>query len=222
MAMTFASLKRDEMRERDRRIIGLLPIATMLSSRFAWAVRVVGPAYDTEDIYMVAAEALVRAVDTHDPAKSSLRTYAFVQAQFAVLHAIKEWSEQKPGGKSIDIADAVGRFERANDVAWAGEYTRGVGGDEFEEVVERIDLCNAIGRLADTERTIMQGLVYENKNLAMIAKQLGLSRSLVTRMYRRAYFSLVDQLRDDVVETSPGANRAASVQNATPRASVFA
>ncbi len=82
------------MRKRQARIMALLPIARMLANRFAWAVEVVGPAYDTEDIYMVAAEALVKAVDTHDPARSSLKTYAFVQAQFAVLHAIKEWTER--------------------------------------------------------------------------------------------------------------------------------
>lgn len=77
-----------------------------------------------------------------------------------------------------------------DDSATIGDFIANPA-SEYEELVNRLDLQEAIGQLKEEERMVLQLVYAEGKSQRTIAEQLGVSQMSVSRIQKRA----IDKLK---------------------------
>lgn len=153
---------------------------------------------DVEDLISIGTIGLIKAINTFDPSrKTRLATYAAKCIENEILMYLR--SCRKTRGEAF-LYDPIGSDGEGNDVTLID-----VLGTEHDAVTEQVEatlekdrLRRTLGSLSFRERWVLQmryGLIDGiRKTQRDISRSLGISRSYVSRIEKRALTKLYHQL----------------------------
>ena len=154
-----------------------------------------GDGRDSDDLISIGTIGLIKAVNTFDPDKNSkLATYAAKCIDNEILMSLRL---EKKYGKEVSLYDPIGTDKEGNMISLVDVVETG-----DREVVEQVQLSQEIREmyeayeqcLKDKEKLVIRlryGL-FGNKEYTQreIAKQLGISRSYVSRIEKAALLKM--------------------------------
>ena len=158
-----------------------------------------GTDYETEDLLSVGAIGLIKAVDTFNPDKGSrLGTYAAKCVENEILMLFRAG---KKYSKEVSIYEPIGTDKDGETVSLMDVLEQG-GKEALEQVILNQDVRNLYEsiekNLNDTEKTVIRmryGLFDSNEYTQReVAKVLGISRSDVSRIEKKAMEKLKESL----------------------------
>ena len=152
---------------------------------------------DMEDLISIGTIGLIKAVDTFDAGKGRLATYACRCIDNELLMMLRA---RKKVSKEISLYEPIGTDKEGNEInlldVIEGQQT---------DVVDRLTLCENLQRmffllehcLTPREREILflrYGIMGEKEQTqSEIGKKLGISRSYVSRMEKKALLKLKEE-----------------------------
>ncbi|MEW6046882.1 MAG: RNA polymerase sporulation sigma factor SigK [Bacillota bacterium] len=153
---------------------------------------------DVEDLISIGTIGLIKAINTFDPSrKTRLATYAAKCIENEILMYLR--SVRKTRGEAL-LYDPIGSDGEGNDVTLIdvlGTDPEAVT-EQVEAEVEKDRLRRTLGTLSRREQWVLQmryGLVDGmRKTQRDISRYLGISRSYVSRIEKRALTKLYHQL----------------------------
>ncbi|MBQ5868204.1 MAG: RNA polymerase sporulation sigma factor SigK [Lachnospiraceae bacterium] len=158
-----------------------------------------GTDYETEDLLSVGAIGLIKAVDTFNPDKGSrLGTYAAKCVENEILMLFRAG---KKYSKEVSIYEPIGTDKDGETVSLM-DVLEQEGKEALEQVILNQDVRNLYEsiekNLNDTEKTVIRmryGLFDSNEYTQReVAKVLGISRSYVSRIEKKAMVKLKESL----------------------------
>ena len=158
-----------------------------------------GTDYETEDLLSVGAIGLIKAVDTFNPDKGSrLGTYAAKCVENEILMLFRAG---KKYSKEVSIYEPIGTDKDGETVSLM-DVLEQEGKEALEQVILNQDVRNLYEsiekNLNDTEKTVIRmryGLFDSNEYTQReVAKVLGISRSYVSRIEKKAMEKLKEAL----------------------------
>ncbi|MBQ2425936.1 MAG: RNA polymerase sporulation sigma factor SigK [Lachnospiraceae bacterium] len=158
-----------------------------------------GTDYETEDLLSVGAIGLIKAVDTFNPDKGSrLGTYAAKCVENEILMLFRAG---KKYSKEVSIYEPIGTDKDGETVSLM-DVLEQEGKEALEQVILNQDVRNLYEsiekNLNDTEKTVIRmryGLFDSNEYTQReVAKVLGISRSYVSRIEKKAMEKLKESL----------------------------
>lgn len=153
-------------RNRDRVVEAYYPIVGPLVSRIGRCAR--QRVVDEDDLMQAGAIALVNAVETYDPARSSFRSHAYYRVKFAILEEIRQATGRaRSPVESLDDRDLESR-----------SLMEGVG------FVEMLDECRE--HLTDQQICVLVCHYYNGISISDIRVVLGINWSRVTKLHQSA------------------------------------
>ncbi|MCI8401651.1 MAG: RNA polymerase sporulation sigma factor SigK [Lachnospiraceae bacterium] len=174
---------RDILIERNMRLVA------HISKKYA------GEGRDPDDLISIGTIGLIKAVNTFDPGKNSkLATYAAKCIDNEILMSLRL---EKKFGKDVSLYDPIGTDKEGNMISLVDV----VETDE-REVVEQVQLTQEIREMYDAyeqclkekEKTVIRlryGLFgHREYTQREIARQLGISRSYVSRIEKAALLKM--------------------------------
>jgi RNA polymerase sigma-70 factor (ECF subfamily) len=127
---------------------------------FGFVFKAVGDRQLSEDIVQ---EVFVRAWRTYDPAKGHVRTWLFAIAR----NAIADMFRQRAGQMTVELDEWDQRAP-----------------DPLDELLERIQLDEALGRLSPEHRQAVTRVYFGGQTCAELGQELGISASTMrSRLY---------------------------------------
>lgn len=156
---------------------------------------------DTDDLISIGTIGLIKAVNTFDPEKKTrLATYAARCIENEILMHLR--SSKKTRGEVL-LYDPIGADKEGNEITLLD-----ILGTEADLVVDRVEqrieserLRDTLGRLSRREKKILElryGLLDGVRQTQReISKSLGISRSYVSRIEKRAISKLQEQMLAD-------------------------
>ena len=159
-----------------------------------------GTGEDSDDLISIGTIGLIKGIDTFDPGKGTkLATYAARCIENEILMHLR--SLKKSRGE-VSIYDPIGVDKEGNEIslmdvlASEGEAISDRIENEFEQRV----LLDKVKNLTRRERRVLQlrdGLMNSPRRTQReIAKALGISRSYVSRIEKKAIQKLMEQMED--------------------------
>ena len=158
-----------------------------------------GTDYETEDLLSVGAIGLIKAVDTFNPDKGSrLGTYAAKCVENEILMLFRAG---KKYSKEVSIYEPIGTDKDGETVSLM-DVLEQEGKEALEQVILNQDVRNLYEsiekNLNDTEKTVirMRYGLFDSKEYTQreVAKVLGISRSYVSRIEKKAMEKLKEAL----------------------------
>ena len=158
--------------------------------------------YETEDLLSVGTIGLIKAVDSYNMEKGSrLATYAARCVENEVLMLFRAG---KKFSKEVSIYDPIGTDKDGETVSLM-DILEMEGKEAVEQVILKEDVRKLYEayeqNLKDTEKTVIRlryGLVGSKEHTQReIAGQLGISRSYVSRLEKRAVEKLREEFQRD-------------------------
>ena len=158
-----------------------------------------GTDYETEDLLSVGAIGLIKAVDTFNPDKGSrLGTYAAKCVENEILMLFRAG---KKYSKEVSIYEPIGTDKDGETVSLM-DVLEQEGKEALEQVILNQDVRNLYEsiekNLNDTEKTVIRmryGLFDSNEYTQReVAKVLGISRSYVSRIEKKAMVKLKESV----------------------------
>lgn len=158
-----------------------------------------GTDYETEDLLSVGAIGLIKAVDTFNPDKGSrLGTYAAKCVENEILMLFRAG---KKYSKEVSIYEPIGTDKDGETVSLM-DVLEQEGKEALEQVILNQDVRNLYEsiekNLNDTEKTVirMRYGLFDSKEYTQreVAKVLGISRSYVSRIEKKAMEKLKESL----------------------------
>ena len=158
-----------------------------------------GTDYETQDLLSVGAIGLIKAVDTFNPDKGSrLGTYAAKCVENEILMLFRAG---KKYSKEVSIYEPIGTDKDGETVSLM-DVLEQEGKEALEQVILNQDVRNLYEsiekNLNDTEKTVIRmryGLFDSNEYTQReVAKVLGISRSYVSRIEKKAMEKLKESL----------------------------
>ena len=158
-----------------------------------------GTDYEIEDLLSVGAIGLIKAVDTFNPDKGSrLGTYAAKCVENEILMLFRAG---KKYSKEVSIYEPIGTDKDGETVSLM-DVLEQEGKEALEQVILNQDVRNLYEsiekNLNDTEKTVIRmryGLFDSNEYTQReVAKVLGISRSYVSRIEKKAMEKLKESL----------------------------
>lgn len=158
-----------------------------------------GTDYETEDLLSVGTIGLIKAVDTFNPDKGSrLGTYAAKCVENEILMLFRAG---KKYSKEVSIYEPIGTDKDGETVSLM-DVLEQEGKEALEQVILNQDVRNLYEsiekNLNDTEKTVIRmryGLFDSNEYTQReVAKVLGISRSYVSRIEKKAMEKLKESL----------------------------
>ena len=158
-----------------------------------------GTDYETEDLLSVGAIGLIKAVDTFNPDKGSrLGTYAAKCVENEILMLFRAGNKYS---KEVSIYEPIGTDKDGETVSLM-DVLEQEGKEALEQVILNQDVRNLYEsiekNLNDTEKTVIRmryGLFDSNEYTQReVAKVLGISRSYVSRIEKKAMEKLKESL----------------------------
>lgn len=158
-----------------------------------------GTDYETEDLLSVGAIGLIKAVDTFNPDKGSrLGTYAAKCVENEILMLFRA---NKKYSKEVSIYEPIGTDKDGETVSLM-DILELEGKEALEQVILNQDIKNLYESinniLNETEKTVirMRYGLFESKEYTQreVAKVLGISRSYVSRIEKKALEKLKEAL----------------------------
>ncbi|MGE4271565.1 MAG: RNA polymerase sporulation sigma factor SigK [Desulfitobacterium sp.] len=159
-----------------------------------------GTGEDSDDLISIGTIGLIKGIDTFDSGKGTkLATYAARCIENEILMHLR--SLKKSRGE-VSIYDPIGVDKEGNEIslmdvlAFEGEAIS----DRIESEFEQRVLLDKVKNLTRRERLVLQlryGLMNSPRRTQReIAKTLGISRSYVSRIEKKAIQKLMEQMED--------------------------
>ncbi len=155
---------------------------------------------DMDDLISIGTIGLIKAISTYDPSKNTrLATYAARCIENEILMSIR--SSKKSKGE-VSLHDPIGIDKEGNEISLMD-----ILGTDPDSVVDEVELKLQINKLykkmksvlKDREQIVLEmryGLGDgENKTQREIAQMLGISRSYVSRIEKRAISKLSKEFK---------------------------
>lgn len=155
---------------------------------------------DMEDLISIGCIGLIKAVDTFDAGKGRLATYACRCIDNELLMLLRS---KKKLSKEVSLFEPIGQDKEGNEI-----HLMDIIEQQQPDVVEEMELCSrkkkllvAMEQLTEREREIIiwrYGLQGEKEITQYeIGKRMGISRSYVSRIEKKALKKLREALGDD-------------------------
>lgn len=154
-----------------------------------------------DDLISIGTIGLIKGINTFDSKKTSkLTTYIARCIENEVLMTLRAYKKKSP---EISIEECIGTDKEGNNMTFS-DILAAENEDVFEKMVQKADvkrLYDAISEvLTPTEKKILVwrfGLDNEKrKTQKQISKVLGISRSYVSRIEKRAIKKLADKIKE--------------------------
>lgn len=149
---------------------------------------------DTEDLISIGTIGLIKAIESFQMNKGTkLATYAARCIENEILMHLRSLKKAR---KDVSLHDPIGQDKEGNEISLADIIgtDKAEVEDEVEMKIEKTKIRQHIHILDDREREVIRcrfGLDNgEEKTQREIAKQLGISRSYVSRIEKRALIKL--------------------------------
>ncbi|HEX3014763.1 MAG TPA: RNA polymerase sporulation sigma factor SigK [Desulfobacteria bacterium] len=159
-----------------------------------------GTGEDSDDLISIGTVGLIKAINTFDPQKGTkLATYAARCIENEILMHLR--SLKKSRGE-VSLYDPIGVDKEGNEITLIdvlGTEPDAVS-DMVESYFEQKHLLEKVATLSKRERTVLElryGLRGSRSTQREIAKRLGISRSYVSRIEKRAIQKLFDELTQE-------------------------
>lgn len=178
-------MARGDMAARCKLIEHNLRLVAHIAKKYA------SPKRDNDDLISIGTVGLIKAVSTFDKEKSStLATYASRCIENEILMSLRA---EKKRGCEISLSEPIGSDGDGNDISLSevlGSDPDQVMHDAEKSIIASQLACAIEGALTPREKTVIRyryGLVG-NRCLAQreVAKLLGISRSYVSRLEKKA------------------------------------
>lgn len=152
---------------------------------------------DSEDLISIGTIGLIKAIESFHPEKGTkLATYAARCVENEILMHLRSLKKSK---KDVSLHDPIGTDKEGNEITLID-----ILGTESDEVVERVQfkiqkskVYQHLHVLDEREKEVIInrfGLIDEKeKTQREIAKELGISRSYVSRIEKRALMKLYNE-----------------------------
>jgi RNA polymerase sporulation-specific sigma factor len=154
---------------------------------------------DTEDLISIGTIGLIKAIESFQPNKGTkLATYAARCIENEILMHLRSLKKTR---KDVSLHDPIGTDKEGNEITLID-----VLGSDSDEVVdevqlklEKVKIYNHLSLLDEREQEVIRGRFGlpdgEEKTQREIAEELGISRSYVSRIEKRALTKLLHELR---------------------------
>jgi RNA polymerase sporulation-specific sigma factor len=151
---------------------------------------------DSEDLISIGTIGLIKGIESFSPGKGTkLATYAARCVENEILMHLRA---NKKSARDVSIYESVGQDKEGNDFTLADLLA--TDADEVEAtVLTRLDtdkISSFLSVLDEREREVIwarYGLSEEERTQRDIAKELGISRSYVSRIEKRALMKLYQE-----------------------------
>lgn len=164
------------------------------------------PGYDADDLISIGSIGLIKAVETFRPGSgATLSTYASRCIENEILMSLRASQKRK---NDVSLNDALGKDADGNEISYIDVL--GTEPDAITDEVDRRINLQRIGTLIreilpERERTVLElryGLIDGRQRPQYeIARVLGISRSYVSRLEKKATQMLEKGLREGVKAT---------------------
>lgn len=156
------------------------------------------PAAGVEDMISIGTIGLIKAVNTFEPGKNiKLATYASRCIENEILMYLRKSSNRR---QDASIDEPLNTDSDGNELLLMDVLTSDDGevGEELERSAERTALRQAVSRLSERERTIMEmrfGLNGQTEHTQKeVADSIGISQSYISRLEKR----IIKRLRREI------------------------
>lgn len=159
------------------------------------------PGYDSDDLISIGTIGLIKAVNTFRPdSGATLSTYASRCIENEILMTLRATQKRK---NDVSLHDPVGKDADGNEISYMD-----VLGTEADSITDEVDRRISLQRIShlirdilpERERTVLElryGLIDgKQRPQYEIAKLLGISRSYVSRLEKKAVQMLEKGLRE--------------------------
>lgn len=157
-----------------------------------------GSGEDSDDLISIGTIGLIKAINTYDPAKGTrLATYAARCIENEILMHLRATKKQKV---EVSLYDPIGVDKEGNEISLIDVLgtEHDVVADMVENLFEQKRVMEKIIILTSRERNVLElryGLFNKlRKTQREIAKKLGISRSYVSRIEKKAIEKLMKEL----------------------------
>ena len=161
----------------------------------------VGPNYNQDDLISIGTIGLIKAVNTYTSKKSTrLATYAAKCIENEILMSIRS---NKKNRQEVSLSLPIGTDKDGNEISF-----NDILGTDTDEIIDSISLKIQVSKLYKAldqvlspreKRVIIDRYGLDGKEAKPqreIAKALGISRSYVSRIEKKALEKLKDYLKD--------------------------
>ena len=165
------------------------------------AKKYAGPAYSQDDLISIGTIGLIKAVNTYTSSKSSrLATYAARCIENEILMSIRAGKKTR---QEVSLNMPIGTDRDGNEISF-----NDILGTDPDEIIDTISLKIQIGKLYKALEAVLtpreRQVIICRYGLSgsdpvpqrEIAKSLGISRSYVSRIEKKALEKLKDYLKD--------------------------
>ena len=147
--------------------------------------------WEADDLISVGAIGLIKGIDTYDAAKKAkLSTYLARCIENEILMLLRADRKTK---QDVSLQEPIGEDKEGNTISWDDVliYEEESVMEKVDRVMDKRELLRAIeGELTSQERLVIQkrfGLEGKKEETQrQIAKSMGISRSYVSRIEKRA------------------------------------
>lgn len=163
-----------------------------------------GTGEDTDDLISIGTVGLIKGIDTFDPNKGTkLATYAARCIENEILMHLRTLNKKKG---EVSIYDPIGVDKEGNEISLM-DILKSDGesiSDKVESDFEQRALLEKVKKLTKREKLVLQlryGLMNSPRRTQReIARALGISRSYVSRIEKKAIQKLMDEMSDHRVD----------------------
>jgi len=160
-----------------------------------------GSGEDNDDLISIRTIGLIKAINTYDPTKGTrLATYAARCIENEILMHLRATKKQKV---EVSLYDPIGVDKEGNEISLIDVLgtEHDVVADTVENLFEQKRVMEKIIILTSRERNVLElryGLFNKlRKTQREIAKKLGISRSYVSRIEKKAIEKLMKELTSE-------------------------
>jgi RNA polymerase sporulation-specific sigma factor len=154
---------------------------------------------DSEDLISIGTIGLIKAIESFQPNKGTkLATYAARCIENEILMHLRSLKKTR---KDVSLHDPIGTDKEGNEITLIdilGSDTDDVV-DEVELKLEKTKIHERLSLLDEREQEVIRGRFGlpdgDEKTQREIAEELGISRSYVSRIEKRALTKLLHELR---------------------------
>lgn len=194
-ALHVAQMRSGNLEARNKLIEHNLRLVAHITKKFE------GSGEDNDDLISIGTIGLIKAINTYDPTKGTrLATYAARCIENEILMHLRSTKKQKV---EVSLYDPIGVDKEGNEISLIDVLgtDQDIVADQVENLFEQKRVMEKIVILTSRERKVLElryGLFNTlRKTQREIAKKLGISRSYVSRIEKKAIEKLMKELSSE-------------------------